>query len=226
MILAIDTTSKLSGVALLSSRGKVLGESLWESRQNQSKELLPKIKELLGANRINQKNLKKIAVITGPGSFTGIRIGIAVANALGLALDIPVVGVDTLRAMAHQLIQKPEARSQSVIAILEANREQVYLAKYEVGCQSDKIVIEPNVLQNKNLAVYIKENDKIICQGSDDFEAYLKSNFLKNKINFIKKPKDNHRARAVGKISQRSGTKLTLAKPFYLKQANITQRKK
>jgi tRNA A37 threonylcarbamoyladenosine modification protein TsaB len=89
-ILAIDTTEENTGIGLA-------GESLtkiktWLSQRNQSQELLPNIDSLFKANKIKPEQLKWVVVNLGPGSFTGLRVGISVANAFGYGLQIPVLG--------------------------------------------------------------------------------------------------------------------------------------
>ena len=89
MILSIDTSSETHRLALYAP-GKISKHISWR-RKETSKELLPKIDQFLRKNKVELKDLKTIVVFRGPGSFTGLRIGIAVAQALGFALDIPVV---------------------------------------------------------------------------------------------------------------------------------------
>jgi len=91
MILSINTGSEQNSIALL---GKDIAEEIfWKSYRTQSKELLPKIDRLLKLNKIKLTNLEAIAAFQGPGSYTGLRVGISVANALGWGLDIPVMGI-------------------------------------------------------------------------------------------------------------------------------------
>lgn len=72
---------------------KILAKKVWRARTHQSEELLPAIDKLLKQNKVLPKNLGLIIVNTGPGSFTGTRVGVATANALSFGLNIPVVGV-------------------------------------------------------------------------------------------------------------------------------------
>lgn len=91
MILFIDTTSLNTKVALLNESGDFIDESEWTSRYNQSEELISKIEELLRKNDLNKDKLEKIVVVSGPGSFTGVRIGVTTANFMALGLNIPVI---------------------------------------------------------------------------------------------------------------------------------------
>lgn len=91
MILSINTGSEKNSIAIFG--GSVAKEVVWESYRTQSKELLPKIDKLLKSCKINPKDLEAIAVYQGPGSFTGLRVGISVANTLAWGLDVPVIGI-------------------------------------------------------------------------------------------------------------------------------------
>lgn len=90
MILVIDTSTDKNYLALFWPE-KIEKEIFWQ-RQETSKELLPKIDQFLRQNKLKLKDLKAIAVFRGPGSFTGLRVGISVAQSLGYALKIPVFG--------------------------------------------------------------------------------------------------------------------------------------
>ncbi|MFA5270150.1 MAG: tRNA (adenosine(37)-N6)-threonylcarbamoyltransferase complex dimerization subunit type 1 TsaB [Patescibacteria group bacterium] len=89
-VLAIDTTEADTGIGL-AGEGKIKIDT-WVSQRNQSKELLPRIDRLLRSTKIKPEQLTQVAVNLGPGSFTGLRIGISIANAFGYALKIPVAG--------------------------------------------------------------------------------------------------------------------------------------
>ncbi len=89
-ILAIDTIESETGIGIAKNIGNDI--KTWISIRNQSKELLPNIDKLLKKNKIKPEQLKWVAVNLGPGSFTGLRVGISVANTFGYGLNIPVIG--------------------------------------------------------------------------------------------------------------------------------------
>jgi tRNA threonylcarbamoyl adenosine modification protein YeaZ len=103
-VLAIDTTEPNTGIGLMGDRLTKI--KTWVSERNQSQELLPKIAALLKANRVKPAELRQVAVNLGPGSFTGLRVGISVANAFGYGLDIPVIGKARLVGDARERIQQ------------------------------------------------------------------------------------------------------------------------
>ena len=89
-IVAIDTTEADTGIGLIGPQ--VYKIKTWVSFRNQSQELLPNIDKLLKKNKIKPEQLKWVAVNLGPGSFTGLRVGISIANTFGYGLNIPVIG--------------------------------------------------------------------------------------------------------------------------------------
>lgn len=95
MILAINTASEKNSIALF-EKDRIEVEVLWESYQTQSRELLPAIDQLLKKNHFDLSDLTAIAVFAGPGSYTGLRVGISVANAISWSKNIPVVGIKNL----------------------------------------------------------------------------------------------------------------------------------
>jgi len=91
MVLVIDTKNQKVIAVSLKKKGKII-RSLREENQFGSQILLPLIEKILKQEKIDFKDLREIAVETGPGSFVGLRVGVSVANALGYSLKIPVNG--------------------------------------------------------------------------------------------------------------------------------------
>lgn len=100
MILAIDTASHLAGIALYNRDG-VAAEHTWTSRAHHTVDLMPNVVTLLTQQGLTASDLAGLVVGIGPGSFTGLRIGLSVAKGLAFAQGIPVVGVPSLHAIAH-----------------------------------------------------------------------------------------------------------------------------
>ncbi len=126
-ILALDTASPFPSVSLL------LREEVWEETLSQdrraSEELLPAISRCLAAASTTLSRVDRIAVCSGPGSFTGLRIGLATAWALGRAAGVPVEAVSTLEALAETARGGGSSR---VAAALDAGRGDVVLALYSL----------------------------------------------------------------------------------------------
>jgi tRNA threonylcarbamoyladenosine biosynthesis protein TsaB len=126
MLLAMDTSTAYASVALTQDN-TILAELTWRVENRHSAELLPRVEETLRAQRVTPAQLDAVAIALGPGSFNGVRAGVATAKGLALALGIPVVGVPTLDAMAWGA----RLASGEVWALLDAGRGEVYAAAYD-----------------------------------------------------------------------------------------------
>lgn len=127
LVLGIDTATLVCGVALITPQ-RLLAEYTLQVRKTHSEQLLPLVAAMLRDAGLTPAELGGVAVAAGPGSFTGVRIGVATARALGQALGLPLVAVSTLEALAAQLPHFPGL----VSPILDARRQQVYNAVFRV----------------------------------------------------------------------------------------------
>ncbi|MFZ5392100.1 MAG: tRNA (adenosine(37)-N6)-threonylcarbamoyltransferase complex dimerization subunit type 1 TsaB [Patescibacteria group bacterium] len=130
IILAVDTVSENSSVAVGSS------DLLWQGERRQSSELLKKIENLMKENMIDFSGLDGIGVIIGPGSYTGIRIGVSVANTVAQFCKIPIKTMDTLCAQALILVdsivwkEKQKKDKKEIVSLISAGFGRVYARKY------------------------------------------------------------------------------------------------
>lgn len=127
-VLGIDTSTLTGGVALLKGR-QLVGESVLNIRTTHSERLLPALEQLLLDANIEPEDLQVIAVVTGPGSFTGIRIGVATGKGLSYALGHPLVGVTALEAFGWQFKYYPGI----VIPLIDARRKRVFWQAFKHG---------------------------------------------------------------------------------------------
>ena len=129
-ILAIDTSCGAASVAVADSEAVEPLAALSRAMERGHAETLPQmVEDAVRAAEGGLASLDCIAVTIGPGSFTGIRIGVAMARAMGIALAIPVVGVSTLAAFAAPLLSEP--RPGIIAAAIDARHESVYFQLFE-----------------------------------------------------------------------------------------------
>ena len=141
-VLGIETTSRRGTVALLEN-GKVVSTRVHDSSSSHGEVMLPLVGELFAETGWARTALDRIAVGTGPGSFTGIRVGLALAKGLGLGLDRPVLGIGSLRAMCRGV---PADLPGSRCAVLDGRRDELFVGVYEIdGTQ----VQEPRILARR-----------------------------------------------------------------------------
>ena len=122
-ILAFETSAKAASVALMDS-GKLLGESYQNTGLTHSQTLMVMAEDLLKTCNLSVKDVDAVAVAAGPGSFTGVRIGVAAAKGFAWGAELPCYGVSTLEAMARSL----GAWQGYVVPVMDARRSQVYTA--------------------------------------------------------------------------------------------------
>lgn len=125
MLLALDTSTALAGVALYD--GTVRAEAIWRAGRQHSTQVLPEAVRLLEQQGLGPTDLRAVGVAVGPGSYTGVRVGLALAKGLAVALRLPLVGVCTLDALAAPLL----AARRPVRPALDAGRRRYATALYE-----------------------------------------------------------------------------------------------
>lgn len=160
-VLGIDTASNVATVAIIDGDKMVCEYSL-NHKKTHSQKLMPLISELFAACEMDILDIDVIATSIGPGSFTGLRIGIATAKALAHALDKPLVGVSTLEAMAYNLPYCEHI----ITPIMDARRSQVYTAIYR-WCDASPITLQPpQALAIEELyGILLKYQEKVVFIG-------------------------------------------------------------
>lgn len=127
MILAIDTSTDMASIALYKPGGGVLAEESWRSGRQQTVQLLPNVQRLMSAVGVTVTDLKGIAVAIGPGSYSGVRIGLSSAKSMAYALQVPLWGVPSLDVLAYQQVAVTAAQ---VCAVLSMGRGRLAWALY------------------------------------------------------------------------------------------------
>ncbi len=130
VLLALETSGKSGSVSVIrDSDGRIdCDMEMLSPDSGSAKTLAPAIEALMSKNIIEMRSLNGIALLTGPGSFTGLRVGIATAKAMAYALKIPTIEIDTLDVIARQC----PVVCDSVYAVLDAYRGQMFCAEYSI----------------------------------------------------------------------------------------------
>jgi tRNA threonylcarbamoyladenosine biosynthesis protein TsaB len=168
MLLAIDTSTQWIGLALYDG-SQVLAESIWLARARHTVELAPAIHELLRRCGIEPNQLTAVAVALGPGSFTGLRIGLAVAKGLALALHIPIIGVPSFDA----LVAAVPLNENSMVAVLQAGRTRLAVEWYAPVLGKWRSQGEPKVLTAAELSANIRKPTLVVGELSADERQLL-----------------------------------------------------
>ncbi|WP_249871592.1 tRNA (adenosine(37)-N6)-threonylcarbamoyltransferase complex dimerization subunit type 1 TsaB [Oceanobacillus saliphilus] len=162
-ILAIDTSNQVLGVSLLKD-DQIIGEIMTNLSKNHSVRLMPAIERLMGEVSLKPEELDKIVVAKGPGSYTGVRIGISTAKTMAWALNIPVVGVSSLEVLAYQ----GRFFNDYICPFFDARRGLVFTGLYKwKNNQLLNVLDENNLLMDDVLKKLEKEQKKVLFLSPD-----------------------------------------------------------
>ena len=168
-ILAIETTGPFCSVALVNDEGLFMEKSS-EEEMNHLQGLLPLTQQLLDEAGVEKTQLTHVAASVGPGSFTGIRIGVSTARALGQALNLPLVAVPTLEAFKFKDVAAMQIDTQDgvICAIINARRGQVY------GIVEDYMEAGPYMLTDvlKVITEEVRPSGRPVYFYGDGIDAY------------------------------------------------------
>jgi tRNA threonylcarbamoyladenosine biosynthesis protein TsaB len=141
LILAIDTALDASAAAVLDTEaGQLIAQESQAMKRGHAEALMPLIGRVIAASGTAFASLGRVAVTTGPGSFTGLRVGLSAARGIALAANIPVVGVTTLTAYAAPIVS--QNAEHPVISVIDARHDQVYL---QVVSGNGSALVRPRV---------------------------------------------------------------------------------
>lgn len=176
MLLALDTSTRTTGVALYDGT-QVLAENLWVSRDYHTVELAPAVAETLAKSGIEASELDALVVALGPGSFTGLRIGLALAKGMALAHHLPLIGVPTLDVLAAA--QPPH--DGPMVAVLRAGRGRLAVGWYQGRAEGWHSTGKTEVLTPPELSQRIRK-PTLVCGELTAGERRLLGRKRKNVI--------------------------------------------
>ena len=190
-ILAFETSAKAGSVALL-EKGVLLAENYCNTGLTHSQTLMVMAQDLLKSCNLTPSQVEAVAVAAGPGSFTGVRIGVAAAKGLAWGADIPCCGVSTLEAMATGL----GVYDGYVLPVMDARRSQVYNAIFRADKGNLTRITEDRAIALADLGEEIKNFEKPVFLVGDG--ANLCYNTLKDVAPLVLPPEHKIHQRAVG----------------------------
>ena len=163
MWLGIETSSLVSSVALMDEHN-LIGELTIQAGLTHSEQLVPHIDMLLRASQVERNELKGIVVSIGPGSFTGLRIGMGTAKAMAYALQIPLYGIMTM----DSLVRNVSYTDRTICTVIDAQKKHVYAGIYQyedndLVCQEEPFVIPVSDLLDRGDG--IKRIEKLLEDG-------------------------------------------------------------
>lgn len=189
LILGIESASVTAGTALVRD-GEILAEYTLDHKKTHSQTLLPMIDEMMRIAECLPADLDGIAISSGPGSYTGLRIGSATAKGLGLALNKPLIPVPTLMALAFE----SWAPDMLVCPLMDARRGQVYTALYRMGKGLPEAILEPCCVMADEWFAKLREQKEGILFNGDGLAVCRE--FLAERQEYVIAPAHHRRPSA------------------------------
>lgn len=200
-ILAIDSSAKAASVCIANEE-KIIGEFFINTLLTHSQTLMPMTEQLLKNTKMTIDEVDAIAVNAGPGSFTGVRIGVAAAKGLAFPKNLPCVSVSTLESMAYNLL----GTDCVVCAVMDARCSQVYNAMFRIKGETVERLTDDRALSLSDLLLEFKQTDERILIVGDGAE--ITYDFLKNEAsNAVLAPK-NRRTQTASSVALAAFQKL------------------
>ncbi len=177
MLLALDTATRKIGIALYDGV-QVLHESVWQSPNRHTVELIPAISQALAQNNISIDQIEVIGLAIGPGSYTGLRIGAATAKGLALAQCLDIVTVSTFEIMAAAIPVQPDLQ---LAVVLEAGRGRLSIGWFEAGEGAWQPAKAPDLFTSEEFSKKIRV-PTVVCGELDEETRKLLGRKFKNVI--------------------------------------------
>lgn len=219
-ILNIETATKNCSVALAKEGKTILCKEIAEEGYSHAERLHVYIEEIINEAGIDMKDLAAIAVSQGPGSYTGLRIGVSAAKGLCYALDIPLIAVDTLRTLAS----KVTVTEGLIVPMIDARRMEVYSAVFSSSLEKKREVLAEIITESS--FEDIQETVYFVGDCNEKCKAVLtKDNFVF--LDDIKYPSANEMSTlSFDKYKKSDTVDVAYFEPYYLKDFLITTSKK
>jgi tRNA threonylcarbamoyl adenosine modification protein YeaZ len=221
MELAIDTSSNIVSVAV-SHKGEILASLTWRTTRNHTIELLPNLVCLLQQAKVELGSIEAIVVAKGPGSFNGLRVGISTAKGLAFALNIPLLGVNTLEAESYPFA----FTGLPLRPIHKAGREEVVTALYRQKDNEWQCLEAEDLTTVKTLCHRIRQKTLFCGEIPADIISEIQQNLGRRAI--ISQSSSASRASSLAilgwrKLSRGEKDDLATLQPLYLRPPHITK---
>jgi tRNA threonylcarbamoyladenosine biosynthesis protein TsaB len=222
MILNIETSTTNCSVSIADKGQLIVLKELNSKDYSHAEQLHLFIEEVIEEAGIHKEDLSAIAVSKGPGSYTGLRIGVSAAKGLCFALDLPLISVSTLQALAKQVTAKD---NELIVALLDARRDEVYTATYDREFQT-KSPVEAKIVEADSFDV-LNTSAKVYFIGPGA-EKCKRIAPISNGIYIPDAVPSSNEMSALSwdKFQKEDFEDVAYFEPFYLKDFVVTTKKK
>lgn len=222
LILAIDTATKIGSVALYEDKTGIIGEINLYVKVNHSNVIMKAVDSLFDLSGYTIKDVDKIAVTTGPGSFTGIRIGVAIAKGLAYSLKKPIIGINELDVLA----ETGEEREGLIVPLIDARKERVYYSQYKY--ENRKLVRKEEYKDGELRDILEKlKGEKVVFIGDGAIvnQELIKEIMEEDNIVFSKANSIPRAAMAAQMALHHEDDNIYTLEPFYLNKSQAEREK-
>lgn len=185
-ILSFDTTNNSLSVALVFD-DQVIESRSFIDNSKQSEILVPVIEECLRMAKIWYQDLDLIAVTVGPGSFTGVRIGIAAAKILRLSINKPIISLTVFSALAYKYRQGiyQNRKYKRILVIIDAKLGEFYIQNFEVDNHKIKPIKEPILADSSQINDLLPKEDFLLCSNFENLIDLPENCLVANNVEVI-----------------------------------------
>ncbi|MDP4181053.1 MAG: tRNA (adenosine(37)-N6)-threonylcarbamoyltransferase complex dimerization subunit type 1 TsaB [Bacillota bacterium] len=224
-VLAVDTSSTVAAVAVLDNE-KLLGEYIINNKKTHSQKLMPMIKDLMDNLGVAPDEIDVYAASVGPGSFTGLRIGVTIIKAISYSLEKPVISIPTLDALAYNI----STSGVIICPIMDARNNQVYTSIYKWDKEELVRKSEYMGIDIAELKEFLIKKDEVIYFVGDAVENHRNylSDSLGDKCKFAPNNLLLHKASSVAQLAFLAAKSGKLESPidmvpYYLRKSQAEQ---
>jgi len=224
LILNIETSTKTCSVNLSKNGQVVINREISSEKYVHGEKLHLLIQELFSSSKIGIDSLNAVAVSSGPGSFTGLRIGVSSAKGLSYALNVPLISMDAIEVMIQYYNMVSNNEKAIFFPMIDARRNEVYTAGYDLNKSKINDIHCPEISEAflRNYTKY----DEIIFLGEG--ASKFKTKFNNNKINIDDTPLNSSLGMVkftYQKFLKKKFENISYFNPFYLKDFQPTKKK-
>ena len=216
-ILAFDTSSKYCSISI-SNGEEILSEYNFITDNKLSVILIPGIEFVLKTVNLDLKAIAAFGIGIGPGSFTGIRVGLATLKGLLFGNDKPIIPVLSLEALAY----KYQKTKSLLIPIIDAKRNEIYMAGYHSFSNNIQEIIAPDLIRIEEIPAKLKGHSNLhfIGDGANIYKEYLHNNFKNSKLIYRSSFLASEMCRIANYryLKRMAVTDIQYVKPFYIKK--------
>lgn len=224
LILQIETATDICSV-VLAQNGKAIGSVNDAGARNHASVLVPAIQHLIQSAGLKMEHIDAVAVSKGPGSYTGLRIGVATAKGICFALEKPLIAINTLESMAAWYSKQHPKNQSKICPMIDARRMEVYTALFSKTIDT-VLDTQALLLDENSFSEHLAQGPVIfIGNGTDKFQKLLQGHHNALFVNNFHPNAEGMSAIALNLFQEKRFESVAYFEPFYLKDFYTPQRR-